>query len=399
MPTLIVFSHLRWGFVHQRPQHLMSRLGPRWRVLFVEEPVRGRGPARLERITEAPGCDVLCPRTSGEPRGFDDPALAPLLAAFLRDERIEPAVAWLTTPAAWPLAQALRPRALVYDAPDDGADGSAERALLEAADAVLAATPAACEARRRLRGDLLCLPSGVDAPHFAPSRARPDDAEAQAAERLHATLPRPRLGFAGVIDERIDLPLLAALADARPRWQFILAGPVLKIDPASLPQRANLHWLGLQPYARLPRLMRHWDLCLLPFAAGAATRGGAAAKALEGFAAQKPVVATALHEVAALCGDAAAVGDGAAGMLAACEAVLGEGPRQRAVRLDAMRAALAATSWERGAERVRELLEDLAQNASPRAPARAAPQDAQPASAALIEAAAPRAALPLAATN
>ena len=75
-----------------------------------------------------------------------------------------------------------------------------------------------------------------------------------------ASLPKPRLGFYGVIDERMDLALIAAVADARPDWTLVLVGPVVKIHPADLPRRDNIVYLGGKAYADLPAYLAGWDV-------------------------------------------------------------------------------------------------------------------------------------------
>src|SRR5690606_28367801 len=123
------------------------------------------------------------------------------------------------------------------------------------------------------------------------------------AERLQASIGRPRLGYSGVIDERLDLNLLAFTADARPDLHIVMAGPVAKIDPAQLPNRPNIHWLGMQPYGRLAHLIAQWDVCLIPFAINESTRYVSPTKTLEYMAAEKPVVSTPVQDVIALYGD------------------------------------------------------------------------------------------------
>src|SRR5213079_1992041 len=119
----------------------------------------------------------------------------------------------------------LRPRAVVYDCMDELAAfkhaprqmRQRESALLKRADLVLTGGPSLYEARRQLHPNVHCLPSAVDAAHFAPERVTTHHLqEYLVAERLQAHMLGPRLGFFGVIDERLDLGLLAAIADARP---------------------------------------------------------------------------------------------------------------------------------------------------------------------------------------
>lgn len=378
MPHLIVFSHLRWNFVHQRPQHLMSRLARNYRVLFVEEPVHRTDAApRIDAFSGAPGVQVLRPCTPVRAAGFHDdqlPVLKSLLAGYLSEHGIDDYLVWCYTPMALPLLGQMRPRALVYDCMDELAAfadaprqlGQREAALLKAADLVFTGGPSLYEAKRPLARNVQCLPSAVEALHFAPPPEAFDSEEARDADELQRDIPRPRLGFFGVIDERLDRDLVAHLADSRSDWQIVMVGPVVKIDPVSLPQRANLHWLGMQSYARLPFLLAEWDVCLLPFALNEATRFISPTKTLEYMAAGKPVVSTAVHDVATLYGDVVAVASDAPAFLHACEQALDEAPAARAARRARMAQRVAEYSWDRSVEHIDALLQaHLAQGTAP----------------------------------
>jgi glycosyltransferase involved in cell wall biosynthesis len=303
---LIVFSHLRWGFVFQRPQHLLTRLARHFDVYFIEEPVFADAEPALMSATHPDGVEVLTPRTGVVMPGFHDeqmPVLRRLVADFVAARGIADPLVWLYTPMALPLVADLDPLALVYDCMDDLASFKfappqlveREAALMRLADLVLTGGPSLYEARQGRHPNLHCLPSAVDAAHFAASNLDGRSAEAEAARALHAGLGHPRLGFFGVIDERLDLELLAGLADRRPDWQIVMVGPVVKIDPAALPQRPNIRWLGMQRYEALPHLTAQWDVCLLPFALNDATRFISPTKTLEYLAAGKPVVSTPIR--------------------------------------------------------------------------------------------------------
>jgi len=367
VPTLIVFSHLRWSFVFQRPQHLMSRLAGRWQVLFVEEPVRCSGPPRLEVRTLGPSLTVLVPHTPAASAGFHDDQLAllqPLLYTYLREQRCSVDVAWLYTPMALPLVRTVRPACIVYDCMDElSAFKDAPRqlrqresALLKQASLVLTGGPSLYEARRNLHANVHCFPSAVDAAHFAPANLVPDSDDAQAAFALQGHLPGPRLGFFGVIDERLDTALVDLLAERHPEWSVVMAGPVVKIDPASLPQRPNLHWLGMQPYERLPYLLAGWDVCLMPFAMNESTRFISPTKTLEYMAGEKPVVSTPVPDVIWLYGEAVAVAAGPEAFVAACENVLAERGAPRCRRATEMLSAVSLHSWDRSATGIHTLL-------------------------------------------
>lgn len=390
-PVLFVFSHLRWHFAFQRPQQLLSRLAGRWRVVFVEEPVHDPGPARLELTRIGPHLELLVPHTPVAAGGFHDAQIAllrPLLAEHARRHDLAGGVAWLCTPMALPLVDAVAPACLVYDCVDDLAASpdaphalpQREAALLRRAALVMAGGPSLYEARRSAHPNVHSLPSAVDAAHFAPARLDAASDAARAAELLQGALPRPRLGCFGVIDERVDLALLARLADAHPHWQIVLAGPVQRLDPATLPQRANLHWLGPQPYARLPHLLAGWDLALMPFALGPATRCFSPTETLEYMAGETPIVSTAVPDVVALYGSIVEIAHSASGFVAACAAVLDEPVERRCARALDMLTTVSTQSWDRTADVVHRLVGEALQRAlRERAAAPAAPAAARPA--------------------
>ena len=338
---LIVFSHLRWSFVFQRPQHLLTRLARDFDIFFVEEPVFTDDAPRIDACVRAPGVEVLTPRTPIQAAGFHDeqmPELRRLVAGFVADRQLVEPMVWFYTPMALPLLADLEPRAVVYDCMDDLASFKfappelveREASLIRLADIVLTGGPSLYAARKDRHPNIHCLPSAVDAEHFAPSRLDGDDVDSEATAALHRDLARPRLGFFGVIDERLDLDLIAGIADRRPGWPIVMVGPVVKIDPATLPRRPNLHWLGMQRYEALPHLLSHWDVCLLPFALNEATRFISPTKTLEYLAGGKPVVSTPIRDVVSLYGKAVRFGTDADEFVAAIEDVLAESPPARA---------------------------------------------------------------------
>jgi UDP-galactopyranose mutase len=366
-PLLIVFSQTRWDFVFRRPQHLLSRLASRWQVAYVEEPVRCSGPAWLEVRRRGPQLSVLVPHTPLGAPGFHDeqlPLLQGLLEDFLEGQRQSVAVAWLNTPMALPCARALQPHCIVYDCvADPAAQPGApqllrdrEAALLDCATLVLTAGPSLYAAKRNGCARAYCLPNAVDATHFATSSLRPDDPQHLEAHRLQGDLPRPRLGYFGVIDERLDLSLLADLAAGHPAWTLVMAGPVVGIDASRLPKAPNLHWLGRQPYQRLPYLAAGWDLCLLPYVRNAFTRCFNPTQTLEYMAADKPVVSTAIHDVLWLYGDAVSVARAPADFAPICAALLAEPPAARSRRAIEMLSIVFMYSWDRSAHSVHKLL-------------------------------------------
>jgi len=377
MQTMIVFCHLRWDFVYQRPQQLLSRLAQHYRILFVEEPVYHDGPAHMRTSMPAPNVTVCQPHTPVPSPGFHDdqiPLLQPLLAQ-LPGFNDHPLV-WFYTPMALPL---LPPDAglVIYDCMDELSAFrnpprqllQRETALLKRADLVFTGGPSLYEAKRSRHHNAHCFASSVDAVHFQQALDRGN------GHPLHADIARPRLGYYGVIDERFDADLIAGMADAHPAWQLVLVGPVLKIDPASLPQRQNIHYLGQQSYQALPHFLAGWDVCLLPFALNEATRYISPTKVLEYMAAELPTVSTAIADVERPYGDIVRIGHDHAEFIAACEAALALDAEQRAGLAQRMRAVVERTSWEHTAEQMHALIQQTPPGGA-RAPDGAAPASA-----------------------
>jgi UDP-galactopyranose mutase len=363
-----VFSHLRWGFVFQRPQHLLTRLAQHFDVLFIEEPVFREGGPCLRCFRQASGVEVLTPFTNVQAGGFHDdqmPVLKPLVSDFLVGRGLAEPLVWLYTPMALPLVAGLEPRAVIYDCMDDLATFKfappqlleREHALMEMADLVLTGGPSLYDARKDSHSNIHCLPSAVDAAHFAPANLDGEDVEAPFAAELHRALPHPRLGFFGVIDERLDLALIERLADQRPDWHIVMAGPVVKIDPAALPHRSNLHWIGMQRYEALPHLMSHWDVCLLPFALNEHTRFISPTKTLEYLAGRKPAVSTPIHDVVSLYGSVVRVAATADEFVVAIEQTLAESAQQRVDWRIAAQAMVDRCTWDETAARIAKLLQ------------------------------------------
>jgi UDP-galactopyranose mutase len=303
-PDLICVSHLRWNFVFQRPQHLMSRFARSGRVFFVEEPVYHSGDPRLKTIVcPHTGVRVVTPYLSSE--ADRNPILEQLLADLLRAEDIRKPIVWFYTPMALEFFPKVSAAAVIYDCMDElsmfrGAPPRLhmlEEQLLTNADLVFTGGVSLFEAKRHLHPRVHPFPSGVDVSHFMQARNAPKDFREQQA------IGRPRLGYAGVIDERLDLALLDEVARQRPEWQLIMLGPTAKIADDTLPRRANIHWLGMKDYADLPKYFAGWDVAMMPFALNDATRFISPTKTPEYLAAGLPVVSTAIRDVVRLYGE------------------------------------------------------------------------------------------------
>jgi glycosyltransferase involved in cell wall biosynthesis len=300
MPTLICFSHLRWNFVFQRPQHLLTRAAKDYRVIFFEEPIFDEVSTATARIEEAaPGIRIVTP-VIAHGSGAEEVLRIQrtLLDQHLPAERAQ-LVTWYYTPMALRFSRHIAADICVYDCMDELSAfknapaelNGLERELFERADLVFTGGQSLYEAKRAMHRSIYPLPSSIDTAHFARARLPISDPADQ------ANIPHPRVGFFGVIDERLDIELVASTAAAAPDLHFLMIGPVVKIDPASLPVAPNLHWLGPKSYAELPGYLGHWDVGWMPFSLNQATRYISPTKTPEFLAAGMPVLSTAIVDV------------------------------------------------------------------------------------------------------
>jgi glycosyltransferase involved in cell wall biosynthesis len=360
MPTLIVFCHLRWDFVFQRPQHLMTRLAEHYNILIVEEPIYQEGQAHLQKREVAPNITVCQPHTAIHAPGFNDeqfPTIQTLLGDLVPEG--EQPVVWFYTPMALPLLQCFDPSLVIYDCMDELAAFKnapkqlleREAALLNIADLCFTGGPSLYQSKRERHANAHCFSSSVDAAHFRQaldrSNSHPDQEH----------IPHPRLGFYGVIDERFDTELVKEMAEAHPEWQIVLVGPVVKIDPANLPKSANVHYMGQRTYDELPKFLAGWDLALLPFALNESTKFISPTKVLEYMAAELPSVSTPITDVKVPYGDVVAVAEGAQEYIAACERMLALNADERAKLAEQVRAVVAKTSWDITASSMHALIQ------------------------------------------
>jgi UDP-galactopyranose mutase len=315
--------HLRWDGVWQRPHHLLTRLARKLPVIVVEEP-HGAAADR-DDVHRDGDLTVIRPLRR---RGWGAPLVDAQALATARS-LVGPrrCGAWLYTPMMTELIDAFAAAPVVYDAMDDLANfdfappemRSREAALLERADIVFAGGRTLYENRRSYGPKVHAHPSGVEFARFAANVG---------PHPLAAMLSAPVLAYIGVIDERLDYDVIAALADAFPAGHVILAGPVVKVDPARLPQRANVHYTGRLPYSALPSLLAGVDVALMPFAINRATASISPTKTLEYFAARRPVVSTPVADVVAAYGDIAYIAEGADAFIAAVHEALGAAPER-----------------------------------------------------------------------
>jgi UDP-galactopyranose mutase len=299
--NVVCLSHLRWGFVYQRPQHLLSRFARHARVFFVEEPVPTDGTPRVERYTcPESAVNIMVPQMpQGLSTATQETILKLLLNNLLLEQGIDDYLLWYYTPMALAFSSHLKPQVTIFDcmdelsafkgAPQEMKDREAE--LMRRADVVFTGGQSLYEAKVGRHEHLYAFPSSIEYAHFAQARTLTADPGDQ------ASIAHPRIGFAGVIDERMDLELLDGIARLRPEFQFVMIGPVVKIDPNSLPNRPNIHYLGGKNYKELPNYLAGWDAAMLPFAHNESTRFISPTKTPEYLAAGKPVVSTSITDV------------------------------------------------------------------------------------------------------
>jgi len=365
--TLICFSHLRWNFVFQRPQHLMSRFAREMDVIFWEEPVEvGPRETAYLQVREAPDAAnvrVVVPHMpQGMPEDAREAALQRLLEAHLATVQ-GTLIAWYYTPMMLSFSRDIDSDLTVFDAMDELSKFKfapahlleLEQELIDRADIVFTGGSSLYEAKKDRHDNIHCFPSSVDRAHFMKARARqfePADQE---------DLPRPRLGFYGVIDERFDTALLDEAARMRPDWSFVMIGPVVKISEDELPKRPNIHYFGGKTYDQLPAYLSGWDVALMPFAMNESTQFISPTKTPEYLAGGKPVVSTPIRDVVRHYGqlEGVKIASTADEFVAACEAALELSHRPESGWLAEADLMLSATSWDTTQGRMAGLIHDL----------------------------------------
>ena len=355
---ILVHSHLRWDWVWQRPQQFLSRLSARHPILFVEEPLGAdelTDPrATLREVAEYPNLRVL--RTefpwstmgSREQLDSEQKRLVKSVIASHLPPVFESPVQWFYDPmAATTFVGEMEERLVVYDCMDQlsqfrGAPPELvrrEHQLLAKADVVFAGGPRIHKAKRLLNANCHSYGCGVDVAHFGQARLE----ETRIPEDL-ALIPGPRLGYFGVVDERMDYDLISHLAASRPEWSVVIIGPTAKVDPALLPRHPNLHWLGGRDYTELPAYVKGFDVCMMPFAINEATEFINPTKALEYMATARPIVSTPIEDVVLQFSEVVHLADSHDSFLQACERLLKDPEAERLER--GLRLA-ERNSWER----------------------------------------------------
>ena len=311
LPDLVCFAHLHWDFVWQRPQHLLSRFAQHGRVFYVEDAFYHNDDL-IEPHVEIKNRDngvkvvvVHLPQRLRHDENAADQAQFETLSHYFNEQGVTNYIFWYYTPMALGKSRQFTPKLTVYDCMDELAAfkfappalREREQELFRKADLVFTGGHTLYESKREQHPDAHPFPSSIDKAHFGQARgllAEPAD---------QAGIAHPRIGFFGVVDERLDIELLRELSQAHPEWQFVIIGPVVKIDPAILPRTANVHYLGGKDYKELPSYLKGWDAATLLFADNESTKFISPTKTPEYLAAGNPVVSTPIRDVVRPYGD------------------------------------------------------------------------------------------------
>jgi UDP-galactopyranose mutase len=365
--TLLCFSHLRWNFVFQRPQHLMSRFAREMNVIFWEEPVdiaaHETAYLQVREASDAENVRIVVPHLpQGMPEDAREAALMRLLDAHVASIR-GPLIAWYYTPMMLPFSRHLETDVTVFDAMDELSKFKfaptklleLEQEVIDRADVVFTGGSSLYEAKKDRHDNIHCFPSSVDRVHFFKARARQFDPADQ------EDLPKPRLGFYGVIDERFDIELLDRIAELRPNWSFVMVGPVVKISEEDLPRRPNIHYLGGKTYDQLPGYLSGWDVALMPFAMNESTQFISPTKTPEYLAGGKPVVSTPVKDVVRHYGqlEGVKIASTPEEFVAACDEALELSHHPESGWLAEADLMLSATSWDTTQARMAGLIADV----------------------------------------
>lgn len=323
MKYLLCFSHLSWNFVYQRPQHLLTRFAKQYQVFYFEEPKLGDSDRHTVNVQDGVYIVELIISAYDD---FTNQRIQNLILHVLREYDITEYVSWYYTPMALQFTTELRPQKVIYDSMDELSAFrfappqllQLEEDLFKKADVVFSGGNSLYQAKKNRHHNIHAMPSSIDKQHFEKARTFQPDPEDQQA------IGFPRMGFFGVVDERFDIELLRNVSANRPDWQFVIIGPVVKINPDDLPRAENIHYLGSKSYTDLPAYIAHWDIALILFALNESTEFISPTKTPEYLAAGKPVISTAIKDVVNPYGNAALVQivDDADSFISAAEKIL-----------------------------------------------------------------------------
>lgn len=364
---IIAFSHLRWNFVWQRPQQFLSRFARHHPILFIEEPEYNLEPGEAPRIQLDEVADNITVGKVQLAHDFDRDRHAKVFPALAREmvERVntngafDHPLLWFYNPmdAAWAI-DSFDERGIVYDCMDELSQFKFapanlvenEQKLIDAADVVFTGGYELWLRKSRQHPNAHFFGCGVEYDHFA--KAQQDETEIpEDVERIR----HPIIGWFGVVDERVDYDLVSEAAQMRPDWNFVLVGPVVKVDPNSLPKADNIHWLGQRDYSVLPNYCKAYDVCMMCFAINEATEYINPTKALEYLATGRPVVSTPVKDVVRQYAGLVDIAENAEQFVKIVEKALNAGDREK---IDKGTAKARECSWETTVAKMRELIEE-----------------------------------------
>ncbi len=358
---LVCFSHLRWNFVFQRPQHLLTRFSKQRRVFYIEEPEYSDQPEYNHVTQSGENLWVVVPYLQRDLSSQEQIGRRiNLLSDFFRQMSVKKYFFWFYTPMALPVSEPFNPALVVYDCMDElsafkfapGGIKEQEDDLFKKADIVFTGGQSLYEAKKDRHNAIYPFPSSIDKSHFQKARNVTQDPPDQ------ALIPRPRIGFYGVIDERMNLELIANVAAKRPAWQFVMIGPITKIDPDALPRKDNIHYIGNKSYQELPEYLSGWNIAMIPFALNESTRFISPTKTPEYLSAGKPVISSSIRDVVRPYGDQNLVhiADTSEDFIKAVEKELNVS--DRTAWLAEVDAFLQQNSWEITWEKMMRLIDD-----------------------------------------
>ena len=364
---LVCFCHLRWGFVFQRPNHLLTRFSKHQRVFFIEEPIFHDGHDTLEIENHNDNLFIITPYIKSGLSETEVQAIQrKMISNLFVKKKINRYFTWYYTPMALPFTDHLTPELVIYDCMDELSAFKfappqltiLEKELFKKADVVFTGGNSIYEFKKDQHHNIHSFPSSIDKSHFGLARTKSPDPEDQAA------IPHPRFGFFGVVDERFDIEMIDRVAREKPEWHFVILGPVVKIDPASLPHYHNLHYLGGKKYEELPAYIAGWDIALIPFAMNESTRFISPTKTPEYLAAGKPVISSPIRDVVKPYGENKLVHivNNADEFIRAAEKELEK--KRKSAWLKKVDDFLAFNSWDRTWGQMVRHIEDAFENAS-----------------------------------
>jgi glycosyltransferase involved in cell wall biosynthesis len=297
---IVCFSHLRWNFVYQRPQHLLSRFSKNSRVFFIEEPIWDAGVETVSVKNVTDNITVVVPYLLSN-KSHDDIVTfqKEMVDRLLEEMNITDYIFWYYSPMAMEFSDHANPTLVVYDCMDELSSfknapvalKDNEKKLMQKADIMFTGGYSLYRAKKHLHHNVHPFPSSIDKEHFFAARAK------SVEEEFHNNIPHPRFGFYGVLDERFNMELLEEIASKKPNWSFVLIGPIVKINEDSIPKLNNVYYLGAKTYEELPVCLSAWDVAIMPFALNEATRFISPTKTPEFLAAGKPVISTSIADV------------------------------------------------------------------------------------------------------